>query len=107
MALYDNGASFETVDSKGKLYVKDRGMVDNLNAEMLDGTHKSDFLKQGTVDSVNYGIQQTGKTLSATGVSLVFDETSQFKLGNIVIKPSNGGRGVLIGFENGSNNWIS
>lgn len=97
MALYDNGASFQTVDSKGKLYVKDRGMVENLNSEMLDGTHKADFLKQGTVDGVNYGISQNGKSLSLSAVTTTMDTTSQIKLGNIIIKSSDNGNGILIG----------
>ena len=97
MALYDNGASFQIQNDKGKLYVTDRGKVVNLNAEMLDGTHKTDFLKQGTVDNVDYGISQNGKTLNITGVSATMDENSQIKLGNITIKSSDNGNGILIG----------
>ena len=95
MALYDNGASFQTtVAKKGKLTVTDRSLVDNLNAEMLDGAHKSDFVKQGTVDNVDYGVAQTGKNLNLSGVNIVADNTCTFKLGNIIIASAKDGQGV-------------
>ena len=93
--VYNNGASFQV----GALKVTDRNKVVNLNAEMLDGTHKTDFLKQGTVDNVNYGISQNGKTLSMSGETINLDTASQIKIGNIIIKSSNNGNGILIGIE--------
>jgi len=104
MALYDNGASFQTKNEKGRLYVTDRNLVNNLNAEMLDGAHKSDFVKQGTVDGVDYGVSQSGKTVNLSGVSVVADKNSTFKIGNIIIASAADGEGVegnaiLIGLE--------
>lgn len=96
---FTDGSKFYHINQKGSISVTDRSPVANLNAEMLEGAHKTDFVKQGTVDSVDYGIVQEGKSISMTGESIALDVTSKLKVGNIVIKPSDNGNGILIGIE--------
>ena len=97
--VFESGSNFYQVNGEGSLKVTDRNEVANLNAEMLQGIHKTDILKQGTVDNVNYGISQNGKTLDMSGEEINLDTNSQIKIGNIVIKSSPNGNGILVGIE--------
>lgn len=107
--VYSSGAAFQTENNKGKLYVTDQGVVENLNADMIDGAHIANLVKQGTVDNVDYGLVQNGKTITATGINasaassamslsgsrLSLDSNSVLKIGGIeIVAASNG---VLFG----------
>lgn len=96
VTVYSSGASFQ----KGALKVTDTGVVENLNAKRLQGKEPADFVK-----TTGFGItQNTGAievnnlTISKTGVSEIFDSSSQIKIGNVVIKASDN-NGILIGIE--------
>lgn len=99
MSIYDSGAAFL---QGGKLQVTDKNEVDNLNAHQLQGKEPKDFIQTGSV----FGLTQSGKTATAAGVTVSntsvnynFDANSTIKIGNVVIKSSNGGNGILIGIE--------
>jgi len=88
-SIYDNGASFQG----GTLKVTNSQVVDNLNADKLHGLDDNDFFRVGS----NYGTNQSGKTTTMTGVTHIYDTTSEIKIGNIIIKPSDNGNGILVG----------
>lgn len=92
--IYDNGASFR---SGGKLYVTDPNKVDNLNAEKLQDETPESFVKTSSAVHGASGISQSGNSLSMTGETIVLDTSSQIKIGNIIIKSSDNGNGILIG----------
>ena len=107
--IYDNGAH---LNSSGALLVSSNELVQNLNADYLHGTQPKDFVRAdfsssdaSAASSANFwGIEQKGKTINLSGVKIVADSTSQFKLGNIVIASATDGEGVdgnaiLIGLE--------
>ena len=101
---YTNGASFQG----GSLKVTDTVKVENLNASYLQGKVPSNFLQLGN----DFGVTQNAKVLGATGVtanlsssaaniinnsSVNLDESSEIKIGNLLIKSSSDGFGILIG----------
>ena len=106
---YTGGASFQG----DKLVVTNTGVVGNLNASFLQGKVPTDFLQLGN----NFGITQTAagntKGVNVTGVvtnlsssathvqnsSIDFDANSEIKIGNLIIKSSNGGNGILVGIN--------
>ena len=102
MGLYDNGASFQG----SSLYVNNGNVVSNLNASKLQGKTPSDFInKDGET-----GLTQSGKIIGLNGVTMNasssvmnfsgninLDTTSEIKLGNLIIKSSDSGYGILIG----------
>ena len=94
MALYDNGASLR---SGGKLYVTDPSKVENLNADKLRGETPDSFIKTSNAAQGGSGISQSGNQLNMTGENITLDLTSQIKIGNIIIKSSDNGNGILIG----------
>ena len=94
MGLYDNGASFR---GNGRLYVTDQNKVENLNADSLHGEIPESFVKTSSAVSGASGISQSGNTLDMVGETIVFDKTSQIKIGNIIIKSSDNGNGILVG----------
>ncbi len=121
--IYTNGAALYNENGVGKLAVKTTQEVENLNSEFLQGKHASDFLGVGE----GYGITQSGKTMNLTGttenknnvtenveggtkdehnvtetlrgLTKVFDTASVIKIGNLVIKSSDNGNGILVGIE--------
>lgn len=97
--IYASGASFQ---QGGILTVTDTNVVKNLNASQVQGKEPKDFIQIGS----SYGLSQTGKTIEATGVnvsnastSIDFDANSTIKIGNVIIKSSDSGNGILIGIE--------
>ena len=91
--VYASGAAFQTENNKGKLYVTDQGVVENLNAAMLGGASRAAFVEQGPTK----GITQNDKTLTMSGETINLDTASQIKIGNVIIKSSDNGNGILIG----------
>ena len=96
-APYTNGA---VLASGGRLQVTDQNQVENLNASRLQGKVPTDFVNVGS----SYGITQNGKNVAAssvtvanTGVTYTFDVNSTIKIGNVVIKSSDEGKGILVG----------
>ena len=92
---WTNGASLRNEQYGGRLYITDSQPVEHLNADMLDGAHRANLLEQGS----DFGITQTGKTLSMAGEIVSLDAASQIKIGNVVIKSSDNGNGILFGLE--------
>lgn len=97
-SVYSSGASFQG----GALKVTDQGKVENLNASKLEGRGANDFIK-----TTNFGLSQstggvigaTGVTVSSVGVTKNYDTTSTIKIGNVIIKSSDNGNGILVGIE--------
>ena len=97
-SIYNNGASFQNENNTpGKLYVTDRSMVSNLNAELFQNKEPADFLCIDKSSSATYGIKQSGKTITMTGETINLDNSSEIRIGNLVIKSADGGNGILIG----------
>lgn len=97
-SIYNNGASFQNENTPGKLYVTDRDMVDNLNAELFQYKEPADFLCiDKTPSDSTYGIKQSGKTITMTGETVKLDSSSEIRIGYLVIKSADGGNGILIG----------
>ena len=101
-APYTNGA---VLANGGSLKVTDANRVENLNSSLLQGRDPSDFLQIGS-DFVNSGITQNGANITAnsvnvsnTGVTYIFDTGSTIKIGNVIIKSSDSGNGILVGLE--------
>lgn len=96
--IYNNGASFQNENTPGKLYVTDRSMVSNLNAELFQNKEPADFLCIDKSSSAStYGIKQSGKTITMAGETINLDSNSEIRIGNLVIKSADGGNGILIG----------
>ena len=88
MAIYDNGASFQG----GALNVTSANKVTNLNASMLNSKTSDDFLQ------VKGGITQNNDgDISFAGRKTIFNTDAEIRIGNVVIKSSDNGNGILIG----------
>lgn len=124
--VYSSGAAFYNESGEGKVYVSSRDEVTNLNSELLQGKHAVDFLRVGARYGVSQD-ENTPKVIGFTGVTHnktdviendingiktktgvtetesscvhILDAASTIKIGNLVIKSSNGGNGLLIGLE--------
>lgn len=97
-SVYDKGAAF----LQGKLKVTDASQVENLNASALQGKQPKDFLQLGTTFGITQSNKSTalsGVTVTQNSVNVVADTNSIFKIGNVVIKSSDNGNGILIGIE--------
>ena len=95
--VYSSGASFQG----GALKVTDAQKVDNLNAEKLQGETPDSFIKTASAASSASGISQSGNNLTMSDEIVQFTGSgSKVKFGNIVIKASSDGDGILIGIEN-------
>ena len=97
--IYENGS---VLTQGGGLQVTDTKVVKNLNASQVQGKEPKDFIQIGS----DYGLSQTDKTIEITGVSVSntstsinFDANSAIKIGNVIIKSSDSGNGILIGIE--------
>ena len=96
-SVYSSGASFQG----GAVKVTDQSVVSNLNVSKLQGKEPVDFIK-----TTNFGLSQstgiigaTGVTVSSVGVTKNYDTTSIIKIGNVIIKSSDNGNGILVGIE--------
>lgn len=124
--IYNNGAVLYNDNGVGKLALNSRDQVNNLNAELLQGKHANDFLSIGedygiiqddsdpknlefvgithvknnvTENETNSTKTKNRVTENEINCTHVFDTTSVIKIGNLVIKSSDNGNGILIGIE--------
>lgn len=88
MAIYDNGASFQG----GSLNVTSTNKVTNLNASMLNSITSDGFLqRKGGITQNNDG------DISFAGRKAIFNTSAEIRIGNVIIKSSDNGNGILIG----------
>ena len=97
--IYENGS---VLTQGGGLQVTSTNVVKNLNASQVQGKEPKDFIQTGN----DYVLSQDAKTIEAAGVSVSnastsinFDTNSTIKIGNVIIKSSDSGNGILIGIE--------
>ncbi len=94
--VYENGASFQS----GSLKVTDTGIVSNLNVEKLQNETPASFIKTSSAASGASGISQSGNNLTFNNeVVQLTGAGSKIKIGNLTIKASSDGNGILIGIE--------
>lgn len=125
-SIYSSGAAFYNENGVGKIYVPTTQEVSNLNSELLQGRHAVDFLRVGDKYGVSQN-EDTPRVIGFTGVTCnkanvtesdinsiktktrvteteascahILDTASIIKIGNLVIKSSDNGDGLLIGLE--------
>ena len=99
-AVYSSGAAFYTANNIGKLKTTSREKVDNLNAELLQGETPSSFIKTSSAASGASRITQGTNTLTFNNEVVQFTGAdAKIKIGNVVIKSSADGNGILVGIE--------
>ena len=82
--LNNEGQLVSEILDKAPLDVKSIIVVDNLNADLLDGTHESSMLRTDADRTLN-----ANKTLTVEG-TVHINDTGSLKIGNFALKETDG-----------------
>lgn len=94
-----NPSKYAKLTTDGKLIVTDRGLVDNLNSDMVDGIEENQFLRTDENRTIKEGTTLTNKgKIEVAEAGEINVSSGRIKVGNFILEALSN-NGVSLGFK--------
>lgn len=94
-----NPSKYAKLTTDGKLIVTDRGLVDNLNSDMVDGIEENQFLRTDENRTIKEGTTLTNKgKIEVAEAGEINVPSGRIKVGNFILEALSN-NGVSLGFK--------